>query len=199
MFDITKPLQDYFPGNTCKGCGPSNPHGFQLKTFVVPHYEHIATETRFMPKPDCVAGFHNTMHGGVQATLLDCPLIFTALWDFHIQNKLKFGANPSVWFVTRQILVLYNHPVPMNAEVIVRASVFERGNRSRKVHGRLCVGDKELSSAEVVAVQINMTPEKIEWLMRPRSKEYQKYLRGEFLSGTEMITMHHNDIGILTQ
>ncbi len=197
MFDPEKPLQDYFPGNICKGCGPSNPKGLQLKTFV-DSADPQHTKTVWKPSSDYVAGFHNTVHGAL--SVFDCPLVFTALWDDHLRGELEFGIvhEPFIWYVTRAILsVDLPNPIPLNSEILVRAHVVYRGKTSRRVRGELFVKDIKLASGEIIAARIPMTPGRIKWLMEPRSEEYKKYLRGKLMDEEALQTACHHELALL--
>ena len=67
-------IQDrYAPGNACFGCGPSNPDGLQIKTFVEGD-EFIA---EFTPEKRHEA-FDGVLCGGIIGTLLDCQMNWAA-------------------------------------------------------------------------------------------------------------------------
>jgi len=55
-----------FPGYNCFGCSPSNAAGLRME-FYEEGEEVVST---WSPEPD-FQGFHDVLHGGIQATLMD--------------------------------------------------------------------------------------------------------------------------------
>ena len=64
-----KAVQDYYPDDiaVCYGCGKSNKHGYQIKTY----WEGEETVSRFQPEPYHTA-FPGYVYGGLIASLIDC-------------------------------------------------------------------------------------------------------------------------------
>jgi acyl-coenzyme A thioesterase PaaI-like protein len=62
--------EEFLTGNTCFGCGPTNPDGLRIRIYrdgphtdrLVGHYQPRATQ----------GGFPQIVHGGLQFTALDC-------------------------------------------------------------------------------------------------------------------------------
>ncbi len=54
------------PGYNCFGCSPDNKNGLQLEFFETEE----GVQAEWIPKSD-FEGYHNHLHGGIQATLMD--------------------------------------------------------------------------------------------------------------------------------
>ncbi|BCN37946.1 hypothetical protein ALDI51_12650 [Alicycliphilus denitrificans] len=63
------PRQDHHPAEFahCYSCGPANPHGFHLKSFL----DGEQTHARFTPAAMYSGGYLDNVYGGMQASLLD--------------------------------------------------------------------------------------------------------------------------------
>ncbi|HRW96321.1 MAG TPA: PaaI family thioesterase [Bacteroidales bacterium] len=90
-----------FTGYNCFGCSPNNPAGLKL-TFQEEGDNIIAIWT---PK-DHFQGYHNLLHGGIQATLMD----EIASWFIYV--KMKTAG------VTSKLEVKYKKPVYTNRGAI---------------------------------------------------------------------------------
>jgi acyl-coenzyme A thioesterase PaaI-like protein len=108
-------LQDrYAPHNECFGCGPSNPKGLRIKSFVQGD-EVVAT---WQPEPHHHA-FENILNGGIIGALLDCHSNWTAAY-----NLMKAsGADTPPCTVTADFHVTLKRPTPMSGPVELRAKV----------------------------------------------------------------------------
>jgi acyl-coenzyme A thioesterase PaaI-like protein len=104
---------------TCFGCGPANPRGLRLKSYLG---DGCVTAT-FMPwsEHDNGIGFLN---GGIIATLLDCHTAAGVLNEAALQG---WDAPPGALlpFVTAGIDVRYLRPSPLDSAVELRAVVIE--------------------------------------------------------------------------
>ena len=65
-----KAIQDHYSPNFahCYGCGPANPHGHHLKSYLLDD----RTEARFTPDKIYSGGVPDNVYGGMIASLLDC-------------------------------------------------------------------------------------------------------------------------------
>ena len=114
---MSQSLQDrYAPHNRCFGCGPSNPKGLRIKSFVEGD-EVVAT---FRPEEHHEA-FPGMMNGGICGALLDCHSNWTAAW--HLMTKAGADAPPCT--VTADFHVKLLRPTPLDAEITLRARVAE--------------------------------------------------------------------------
>src|SRR3989338_1951716 len=78
MSSKEKSFQDYFPGNSCYGCGPANKYGMHVTKSDWVTSEHRETMCNWKIKKkysSAVAG----LHGGTSASLVDCHSVWTAI------------------------------------------------------------------------------------------------------------------------
>lgn len=110
-------LQDrYAPANRCFGCGPSNPEGLQIKSFV----EGDEVVCRWTPQPHHEA-FAGVLNGGIIGTLFDCHCNWTA--TYHLMKAA--GADRPPCTVTAEYGVVLRRPTPSGGPVTLRARVVE--------------------------------------------------------------------------
>lgn len=110
-------LQDrYAPGNICFGCGPANPHGLRIKSFV----EGDEVVCVFQPRPHHQA-FDGVLNGGIIGTLFDCHMNWAATHRLMAVNGLE---HPPCT-VTAEYSVVLKRPTPSTGLVTVRARVVE--------------------------------------------------------------------------
>jgi len=84
-------------GYQCFGCSPDNEHGLQMKFFV----EGDELVSNWEPR-GFMQGYHNVLHGGIQATLMD------EIGSWFIQVRLGTAG------VTSEMKVKYLKPVRVN-------------------------------------------------------------------------------------
>ena len=143
-------IQDLVPDNRCWGCGPLNPRGLQLKSYVEGD-EAVAT---FVPSPDHMAGPTHVLNGGIIATIVDCHGVLTAIAEAYRLAGRPIGSAPHIWCVTASLKVDYLAPTPIAAPVELRARVRESKGRKHVVECTVSSGGKACARAEVVAVQV---------------------------------------------
>lgn len=106
--------------DSCFGCGAGNPSGLQLDPRMQVVDGEMVIRTNVAPR---FQGFSGIVHGGISTTLLDEAM---SAWCSRVLE---------VQAVTAEINVVFRHPVPTEAEVLIRA----RGTRNgRKV---ACTGE----------------------------------------------------------
>lgn len=106
---------------TCFACGPRNPRGLHLR-FNVDAARHEATAvTRVLPD---FAGWPNTTHGGIVATLLDEAMVYACMAD----------GEP---VATAELTVRYKRPVPVDTPLTVSGACVEHHRRLRRATGRI--------------------------------------------------------------
>lgn len=99
-----------FPGYNCFGCSPKNEHG--LKMEFVEDGDYITCDWKPV---DFLQGYHNVLHGGIQATLMD------EIGSWYIQVKLKTAG------VTSNLSVRYLKSVSMvKGNIKLRASLIKK-------------------------------------------------------------------------
>ena len=103
----------YLPNSrSCFVCGEENIAGLQLRFFV----EDGKVKTLFQPKPHH-CGYHNVLHGGVVAALLD--------------ETIAWAANRALarMTVTAELRIRYRKPVPGDREMLVTAEITKSNRR----------------------------------------------------------------------
>src|SRR5580658_4075872 len=100
-----KSIQDTFaPNNQCFGCGPSNPNGLQIKSFL----DGDILVAHFMPQ-SYLKAFDNVLSGGICGTLLDCHSNWCAAY-FIMKNR---NVDTPPCTVTARYAVELLEPTPM--------------------------------------------------------------------------------------
>lgn len=106
-----KSIQDTFaPNNKCFGCGPSNPQGLQIKSFL----EGDILIAHFIPQAHHQA-FDGMLSGGICGTLLDCHSNWCAA--YFIMKHRQADAPPCT--VTARYAVELLEPTPMKELKII--------------------------------------------------------------------------------
>ncbi|HRZ42163.1 MAG TPA: PaaI family thioesterase [Bacteroidales bacterium] len=85
---LNNPFEQIGDGYHCFGCSSKNPKGLKLDFFR----NGRTLITRWHPDPD-LQGYHNLLHGGIQATLLDET---AAWWIYAIAGTAGFTSRLSV-------------------------------------------------------------------------------------------------------
>lgn len=99
----------------CFGCGPSNPKGLQLKSYV---REGVFVAT-FQPWPEHDNGF-GFLNGGIISTVLDCHSAAAVMHEASEQGWLALpDADPS--HITARLDVRFLRPAPLHEPVQLRA------------------------------------------------------------------------------
>ena len=141
----TTALQDLLiPDNPCFGCGPDNPDGLQIKSFVEGD-EIVAEwvpEERFQGPPGVV-------NGGVMAIPMDCHATWTAMHAFSADRGRPVKA------VTAGYSVRLIAPTPIGRRVLLRAMTTERNERKAKVHVSATVDGDEVATFDGTFVVVD--------------------------------------------
>jgi acyl-coenzyme A thioesterase PaaI-like protein len=112
-----KSLQEtYAPHNACFGCGPANPKGLHIRSFVRGN-EVIA---EWKPEPHHEA-FPGVLNGGIIGTLLDCHSNWAAAW--HLMKQSSSETPPCT--VTADYAIKLLRPTPTQNPVELVATVAE--------------------------------------------------------------------------
>jgi acyl-coenzyme A thioesterase PaaI-like protein len=147
---VTRAIQECIPENHCWGCGPLNPEGLRIRSYV----EGEETVCRFQPSPAHMAGPTHVVNGGILATVVDCHCVCTAIADAYRAAGVELGTGPLRWCVTASLRIDYLAPTPIAGPVELRARVRETKGRKRVVECSVRAGGKECARAEVVAVEV---------------------------------------------
>jgi acyl-coenzyme A thioesterase PaaI-like protein len=107
----------YSPRGGCFGCGPANPHGLRLRSFVQGQ-EVIA---QWQPEVKYQA-FPGMLNGGIIGTLLDCHSNWTAAW--HLQQQGRLDLPPCTVTADYAIKLLRPTPLDVPLELVARVVGF---------------------------------------------------------------------------
>ncbi|PKP36033.1 MAG: PaaI family thioesterase [Bacteroidetes bacterium HGW-Bacteroidetes-15] len=143
-----KPIKNPYYGQenyNCIGCSPDNPIGINLKFFLDEDNQAVVSE--WEPNIN-FQGFHNVLHGGIQATLLD------EIASWVVYTILKSGG------VTSQMNIRYHKPVLISKGAIkLIARVDKQQKRLADIKTELYDADGVLCTEAIV--QYFVYPEQI--------------------------------------
>ena len=143
-----------FPGYSCFGCSPTNPSGLHMEFFK----EGDELVCRWDPN-EHFQGFHDILHGGVQATMMD----EIASWVVFVLLETAG--------VTYQLQTKYRKPVRISKGAItLRAKLARQQKKVATIEVVLLDGEGVACSEGVVDYFI-LTPEKAEKEMHFPGKE----------------------------
>jgi acyl-coenzyme A thioesterase PaaI-like protein len=125
--------EKYAPGNSCWGCGPANPEGLRIRSFL----EGDAVVAEWKPEPKYEA-FPGVLNGGIIGTLLDCHCNWTAAWHLMKQS----GEDRVPCTVTADYAIKLLRPTPTNDSVYLSAEVVESTGDRATVEGSLTARGK---------------------------------------------------------
>lgn len=133
---MAKSLQEeYAPQMACFGCGPANPVGLHIRSFV--RGDEVVAE--WQPAPQYEA-FPGMLSGGIIGTLLDCHSNWAAAYHLMQQS----GAPTPPCTVTADYAIKLLRPTPTDAPIELVATVIEaqadRAIVAAKLiaHGKTC-------------------------------------------------------------
>jgi acyl-coenzyme A thioesterase PaaI-like protein len=129
-----KSLQEtYAPQSTCFGCGPKNPKGLRIRSFV--RGNEVVAEWKAQSHHEA---FKGALNGGIIGTLLDCHSNWTAAW--HLMNRLGMDRPPCT--VTAEYSIQLLRPTPTDGPIQLVATVVESQDDRAVVDGKLIAGGK---------------------------------------------------------
>lgn len=123
----------YSPAGICFGCGPQNPRGLHVRSFV--EGEEVVAE--WTPEPHHEA-FPGVLNGGIIGALLDCHSNWAAAW--HLMRRRGEEAPPCT--VTADFHVRLLRPTPSSGTIRMRAHVAESTDDRAVIEATLEGGGK---------------------------------------------------------
>jgi len=146
-------IQDKWPeiGTYCWGCGRSNEHGLQIKSY----WKGDECVCTWKPKRYHCA-YPGRGCGGIIATILDCHCLNTALAAALRAEGREIGSEPLIFYATGTLSVKFLRPAPLNKPWVFRARVKEISERKITVSCSVFAKEKEFASGEIVAIRMNM-------------------------------------------
>ncbi|MGB7421479.1 MAG: PaaI family thioesterase [Comamonas sp.] len=145
-------IQDHYPAEFahCYGCGPANPQGLHLKSFI----EGERTHARFTPAPMYSGGYPGNVYGGMLASLLDCHgTASAAAFAYRAQGRVMGDGGPPIRFVTGSLKVDYRRPTPLGVELLIEGTLRSLEGRKAVIDLMLSAGGEVCVTGEMVAVQ----------------------------------------------
>jgi len=145
-------IQDHYPPRFahCFGCGPANPHGLHLKSYVVGD----GTEARFTPDARYSGGVPDNLYGGMIASLLDCHGTASAAAFAYRDRERKMGdGGLPIRFVTASLKIDYLKPTPIGEELLITGKLTSIEGRRALIALSMSANGVETARAEMVAVE----------------------------------------------
>lgn len=137
--------EEYAPNNACFGCGPANPEGLHIRSFV--RGDEVVAEWKAAQKYEAFPG---VLNGGIIGALLDCHCNWTAA--YHLMKKA--GADRAPCTVTAEYSIKLLRPTPTNDSVFLAAKVTESSDDRATVEGTLTGGGKVCATCRGVFVSV---------------------------------------------
>ena len=142
-------IQDHYPERFahCYGCGPANPLGLKLKSYLIDG----RTEARFMPGSCYTGGVPDNLYGGLIASLVDCHgTASAAAFAYRDRNRQMGDDGSLIRFVTASLKVDYLKPTPVGEELLIVGTL-------KSFEGRKAVSALSLSAKGVETARGEMT------------------------------------------
>ncbi len=140
-------LQERFsPASICFGCGPANPRGLHVRSFV--RGDEVVAIWRAEPHHEAFPGMLN---GGIIGSLLDCHCNWTAAW--HLMQRQQLEQPPCT--VTADYAIKLLRPTPTDGPIELVARVVDSAAARVTVEGTLSAAGKARATCRgtFVAVQ----------------------------------------------
>jgi acyl-coenzyme A thioesterase PaaI-like protein len=125
--------ETYAPHNACFGCGPANPLGLRVRSFV----QGDKVVASWTPQAHHEA-FPGVLNGGIIGALLDCHSNWTAA--HHLQQKHHQATPPCT--VTADYAIKLKRPTPTDGAVTLVAMVESSTDDTVIVNATLEAGGK---------------------------------------------------------
>lgn len=147
-------FQDSIPHNHCYGCGPLNEHGLKIKSYWVGNNE---SECVFSPSAHHSAGPTHYLNGGVISTIIDCHCVCTAIAKGYQMQGRDIGQGEAIWFATGKLEVSFFKPVPIDKEVVLKATIIETKETKITLQCQLVSNSEVCVESHVIAVKVPNT------------------------------------------
>jgi acyl-coenzyme A thioesterase PaaI-like protein len=147
----SKAVQDLYPSELsyCYGCGKSNEHGHQLKTY----WDGEETVSHFIPKKYHIA-VPGYVYGGLIASIIDCHGTGSAALASYKAENRGIDTLPPFRYVTASLQVDYLKPTPLSVELELRGKIIEIKGRKVISEVTLIANGQVTAKGKVIAVQM---------------------------------------------
>jgi acyl-coenzyme A thioesterase PaaI-like protein len=135
----------YAPHNACFGCGPANPKGLHVRSFI----EGDDFVARWTPEP-LYEAFPGVLNGGITGSLLDCHLNWRA--STALMEAQKLQSPPCT--VTAEYTVKLLKPTPADRELTLHARVISIQGSKVTVEGTIEAGGDVTAQCSGVFVAV---------------------------------------------
>lgn len=137
-----QPVQErYAPSSVCFGCGPANPDGLHVRSFVVG--DELVADWQPIA---ALEAFSGVLNGGICGLILDCH----ANWAATLALMRASGADRPPATVTANYEVQLLRPTPTDRPLRLRARV-------RSIDGRRAVAEAEIVAGHEVTATFRGT------------------------------------------
>jgi hypothetical protein len=147
---MLKSFQDQGSVSGCYGCGPDNSHGLQLKSY----WDGDESVAHFKPKPYHCAGSPDIVYGGLQVSLMDCHSCNFGIALCYKNEAREIGSEPKIFCVTAQLNISLVKPVPIDAELVLRAKLKSLEGRKIWVSCSLSALNEERAHGEILVIRV---------------------------------------------
>lgn len=148
-----QPLQDsVMPDGVCYGCGSSNPHGHQIKSYWSADGRYLVAT--FQPQPYHTA-YPGIVYGGLIASLIDCHSNWAAMMAGYRAEGREPGSAPRIVTVTASLGVKYLRPTPIDQLIHLKAWVEGEAGRKTRVLCELGTADEVTAQGDSVFVRVD--------------------------------------------
>jgi acyl-coenzyme A thioesterase PaaI-like protein len=146
LMNAEQSLQEtYAPKNSCFGCGPANPNGLHIRSFV----KDSEVVAQWKPEKKYEA-FDGILNGGIIGTLLDCHCNWTAA--YHLMKRAGEDRPPCT--VTAEYAIKLLRPTPINDSVFLSAKVLDITDDRATIEGTLTAEGKICATCRGVFVAV---------------------------------------------
>lgn len=149
MTNDSKYFQDHMPGNICYGCGRDNHFGLKIRS-----YWEGDEAICIWNSEEKYQGWKNILNGGVQATLIDCHSMCTAMAYAYRQEGRGLDSQPEYKYATGTMTIKYLKPTPNDKPIELRASVLEQKGKKTTVQCDVYVDGLKTAEANVIAIRV---------------------------------------------
>jgi acyl-coenzyme A thioesterase PaaI-like protein len=139
----------YAPDLMCFGCGPANPDGLHVRSFL--SGDEVIAE--WQPSPHYQA-FPGVLCGGIVGTLLDCHCNWTAA----VSLMRARGDDRPPCTVTAKYEISLRRPTPLDQPLRLRAKALSLENDKAVIEGTLETGNPTVVCARCTGVFVAVKP-----------------------------------------